>query len=195
VVPGQWLHRFASRCCSRSTREAIIEPLLADFQHQWMATDGIIGSGGALIRGYLAFWFTLMICAMRATLTAVASAPARLTVERVFVGLYALGIVFVIVYGFAWVRTGTLDPTAGLMAIRKLLAVFGPGLLLGHLWPRARHAATRLLVLGAFACAMAAAFWINPEGAIGIAIYNLLYLAIIWPGVFFVWWLRRKRWV
>lgn len=195
MVPGRWLHRCASRCCSRPTREAIIEPLLADFQQQWMATDGVASLGSALIRGYAAFWSTLAICAMRSTLTALFRAPSRLTFERVFVGLYALGIVWVIVYGFAWVRTGTLDPTAGSIAIRKLLAIFGPGLLFGHFWPRARRVGTRLLVLGAFVCAMGVAFRINAEGATGIAIYNLLYLAIVWPGIFFVWWLRKKRWV
>ena len=180
MVPGRWLHRLASRWCSTSTREQIVEPLLSDFQHQWIADDRRTSRAITLVRGYLAFWQTLALCSLRATAHLAVKAPSRLTFERLFVGTYAVAIVLVIVFGFAWVRTGTLDPTAGMIAIRRLSATFGPGLFLGRYWPRARSMRTRLLVLVAFSCAVGLGCWINTDGRIAIPLYSLLYLGLVW---------------
>jgi len=139
------------------------------------------------IRGYWAFWQTLAICSLRASIDALATAPSSLTFERVLVGSYAVAIVLVIVYGFAWVPTGTLDPAFGLIAIRKLAATFGPGLFVTRYWRQATGWSSRALVLLTFIGAVGIVCWLNPEDRVGLALYNLLYgafvlyLSLIWP--------------
>ena len=178
MIPGRWLHRFASFWCDTTTREQIVEPLLSDLQHQWI--DDSSHRANTLLRGYLAFWQTLALCGWRAGWHSLLTAPSRITFERIFVWAYAIGIVLVIVFGFAWVRTGTLDSTAGMIAIRKLTVTFGPGLFLSHYWPRARRPQTRALVLFAFASAMAVGYWIDSDLRLGPVLYNLLYLPLVW---------------
>lgn len=178
MIPGRWLHRFASFWCGTATREQIVEPLLSDFQHQWIEARG--RRVMTLLRGYLAFWQTLALCTLRGGWHWLLTAPSRITFERIFVWAYAVGIVLVIVFGFAWVRTGTLDSTAGLVAIRKLIATFGPGLFLSHYWPRARRLQTRTLVLFGFASGIALGYWIDSDGHLGPVLYNLLYLPLVW---------------
>ena len=194
MLPGRWLCRLASRCCSAPTREQILEPLLSDFQHQWIGSPTRTKRVFTLVHGYLAFWQTLAICVLRAVANFLLNAPARLTFERMFVGTYAAAIVLVIVYGFSWVRTGTLDPTFGLTAIRKLFAMFGPGLFITHYGARATSLRARLLVLATYISALGISWWINPDDRIGLTLYNFLYLGIVvylrlvWPR------LLAKRW-
>ncbi len=178
MIPGRWLHRFSSFWCGTTTREQIVEPLLSDFQHQWIEATGHRVS--TLLRGYLAFWQTLALCTLRGGMDWLLTAPSRITFERIFVWMYGVGIVLVIVFGFAWVRTGTLDATAGLIAIRKLTATFGPGLFLSRYWPRARHLRAKAFVLFGFACAIGFGCWINSDGRMGLLLYNLLYLGLAW---------------
>lgn len=174
----RWLHRCASCCCSASTREQIVEPFLADFERQW--EDHARPPFRALLRAYCAFWQMMAICALRASLRWLVEAPSRFTFERIFVATYGVAIVLVIVYGFAWVRTGVLDATAGLIAIRKLIAMFGPGLLLAQSWRRAHRLRSRLLVLATFVAAIGAGYWLSGADGLGLALYNLLYLPIVW---------------
>jgi len=91
------------------------------------------------------------------------------------------------VYGFTWVRTGTLDPAFGLIAIRKLAATFGPGLLVTRYWKQATCWSSRALVLLVFIVAVGLGCWLNPEDRVRLVRYNLsygvfvLYLSLVWP--------------
>ena len=179
MMPGRWLHRLAGRCCAVLTREQIVEPLLADLQHQWLTSSSRIGRARTLIRGYAAFWQTLAFCGGRASARALTTVPAHITFEKAFIGFYAIAIVMVILFGFAWVRTGDLtNPTEGLIIIRHLAAAFGPGFLLNRYWPRAGGRRGKILVAIVFASAAALSWWMNPDFRLGSAFYNVLYLCI-----------------
>jgi hypothetical protein len=171
MVPGRWLHRVASRWLSASTHERIFEPLLADFQHQWVTAPDRRSRMSTLVRGYVAFWQAAALCGART----VAMAPSRITLEKAVIGLYASAIVLVILFGFTWVRTGNLDPAAGWVAIRKLTAVFGPGFLLGRSWPKAIDGRGKTLVLLSFSGAIGIACWINGGSRLFVTLCNFLY--------------------
>lgn len=60
MQPGRLLHALARRCPD-AMRERVLEPLIADLQHEWQITRSV----RRLARGYVAFWLTFALCAGR----------------------------------------------------------------------------------------------------------------------------------
>jgi len=56
MIPGRALHRLATTFCSRAFCERAMEPLLADFQHEWLSANGYLRRTLTLVSGYAAFW-------------------------------------------------------------------------------------------------------------------------------------------
>jgi hypothetical protein len=64
MSPGACLRRWANRMCSPRTMERLIDPLIADLQHEYEEANraGPTWRGRvALVRGYLAFWRVLAL--------------------------------------------------------------------------------------------------------------------------------------
>ena len=61
---GRRLHNWASRLCSARTMEQVIDPVIADLQHehdQAKATRQTLRTSIVLLRGYCAFWTVLTV--------------------------------------------------------------------------------------------------------------------------------------
>ena len=59
MIPGRRLRRWAIRVCAVSTLQRLIDPVIADLQHEYAraeATRQRLRAGIALLRGYCAFW-------------------------------------------------------------------------------------------------------------------------------------------
>ena len=46
-LPGQWLRDVAQRFCSPATLEHLVDPNLADLQHEWSRAGGRTSRAGA----------------------------------------------------------------------------------------------------------------------------------------------------
>jgi hypothetical protein len=66
MIPGRALHRLAVGLCSRAFCERVVEPLLADFQHEWLSAPRRWHRLLTLVSGYAAFWRTFGLHALRA---------------------------------------------------------------------------------------------------------------------------------
>jgi hypothetical protein len=60
-MPGRFLHRLAHGCSDR-VRLNVLEPLIADFQHEWSVGHSLAGGIVLLGRGYGAFWRSFVWC-------------------------------------------------------------------------------------------------------------------------------------
>jgi hypothetical protein len=71
--PGDRLRAFARRFCAADTMTRIVDPLIADLQHDdaSAANSGRACRARRRLAGYAAFWTTLTICATRASSTGV----------------------------------------------------------------------------------------------------------------------------
>jgi len=59
MTTGRRLHRWAGRLCSARTMEQLIDPMIADLQHEHeraKATGQLLRTGIVLLRGYSVFW-------------------------------------------------------------------------------------------------------------------------------------------
>ena len=65
MMPGRLLHRIAIALCSRAFCQRVVEPLLADLQHEWSQATGLHRLE-ALASGYAAFWRAFGSHALRA---------------------------------------------------------------------------------------------------------------------------------
>jgi hypothetical protein len=125
MLPGALLHRIATRYCSPTTCERVIEPLIADFQREWLSADRPASRAIARIRGYTSFWQTLLLCGARATPQILTTRPVPFAIR----GLIAVAFPLAVVFGVGWFRTGRISWSEG---IRE------PGLVpfwLGGFWP------------------------------------------------------------
>jgi hypothetical protein len=64
MSPGACLRRWANRMCSPRTTERLIDPVIADLQHEYEQANGAGPTWRgrvALVRGYLAFWRVLAL--------------------------------------------------------------------------------------------------------------------------------------
>ncbi len=59
--PGTTLHRIARLTCTRDRCDRVLEPALADLQHEWAASN----SWWVLVRSYVAFWQSWGACVLR----------------------------------------------------------------------------------------------------------------------------------
>jgi hypothetical protein len=66
MIPGRALHRLAIALCSPAFCEQVVEPLLADFQHECLRAIGRWRRLLTLVSGYGAFWRTFGAHALRA---------------------------------------------------------------------------------------------------------------------------------
>ena len=89
--PGSWLRSAAARVCRRSTRERIVDPILADLRVEYLESRSRSASrrSWVLLRAYAAFWMALMVHALTS-----AFGPSRHGDESAFrrtVGFSTLG--------------------------------------------------------------------------------------------------------
>ena len=105
MIPGRTLHRVAAFLCSPEFCRRVVEPLLADCQHEWRHASGLSRRARALASGYGAFWCSLGIHALNVWL----SEMAGLTWRDAF-PFPASYILLIIATSFAgtWMRTGTI---------------------------------------------------------------------------------------
>lgn len=68
-MPGRHLHHLACVLCNVSLRENVVEPAIADFQHQYAASAGTVARTHALVVGYITVWQTLAWCLIRDALS------------------------------------------------------------------------------------------------------------------------------
>ena len=61
MKPGAVLHRMARVTCTSDCYERVLEPALADLQHEWHGAH----SRSALLRNYAAFWQSWGACVLR----------------------------------------------------------------------------------------------------------------------------------
>jgi hypothetical protein len=62
MTPGLWLHRIARAVCSTESCRQVLEPAIADVQHDYARSADSVRRGQALLRGYAAFWQSLAWC-------------------------------------------------------------------------------------------------------------------------------------
>ena len=67
MIPGRTLHRLATTLCSPAFCERVVEPLLADFQFEWLFAKGRWYRALALVSGYAAFWRAFSAHTLRAS--------------------------------------------------------------------------------------------------------------------------------
>jgi hypothetical protein len=64
MTTGRLLRKWAKRVCSARTMEQLIDPVIADLQHEYArtkATRQMLRAGIVLLRGYCAFWIVLAV--------------------------------------------------------------------------------------------------------------------------------------
>jgi hypothetical protein len=105
MIPGRALHRLAHALCSPAFCERVLDPLLADFQHEWLHTKGFLRRVLRLASGYGAFWCTFVIHAARAWWSEILGMSWRDAFP--FPGVLAIFIVSLSL-SHAWVKTGSL---------------------------------------------------------------------------------------
>ena len=109
MLPGTFLHRLSRRSLSQTTVESVIEPLLADFQHEWKMARTSGTRTAVLVRGYLAFWCS-MIRSTPEMLYALGSGAFHHAMGRLLMVLVSmLFITFVMMNIPNWVRTGSFS--------------------------------------------------------------------------------------
>lgn len=107
MLPGTLLHRVATRYCSPTTCERVIEPLIADLQREWLSADRPAQRVMARIRGYASFWQTFFLCGARATPRILTTRPLPIAVRTIILIAYCVAFVF----GVGWFRTGRISWT------------------------------------------------------------------------------------
>ena len=170
--PGRLLHRL-SIACSTATRERVLEPLLADLQHEWADRRDV----PSLLSGYIAFWAALALCSTRAALAEARRPPSTDLAVHAAVGfgvavaaaaivetaiLYALTAARPLLAPELGLRPFLLIDQARALALAVPLATL-PALLYGRSradHPRAADAA-KLIVIGV-ALSVAVTGWITP---------------------------------
>lgn len=105
MIPGRVLHRVAAALCSPVFCERVVEPLLADFQHEWLYAAGLSQRMLTLANGYGAFWCTFAIHAARAWRNEILGMSWRDAFP--FPGVLAIFIVSLSL-SHAWVKTGSV---------------------------------------------------------------------------------------
>jgi hypothetical protein len=105
MIPGRTLHRLAVMFCSPAFAQRVIEPLLADLQHEWLRTQRFRERLSILASGYSAFWCTFVLHAARAWRDEILGMTWRDAFP--FPGVLAITAVSINLAG-AWVRTGTV---------------------------------------------------------------------------------------
>lgn len=86
-LPGQGLREVARKFCSPATLEHVVDPIVADMQHEWIDARGRspVARGYARLRGYAAFTRALALhAAMGATRHLVRNAFGATAEERTF---------------------------------------------------------------------------------------------------------------
>jgi len=64
MTTGRRLRQWANRVCSARTMEQLIDPVIADLQHEYertKATGQVLRAGFVLLRGHCAFWTVMMV--------------------------------------------------------------------------------------------------------------------------------------
>lgn len=64
MTTGRRLRQWANRVCSARTMEQLIDPVIADLQHEYertKATGQVLRAGFVLLRGHCAFWTVVMV--------------------------------------------------------------------------------------------------------------------------------------
>jgi hypothetical protein len=78
MTPGRLLHSLAHWCPDRA-RVQVLEPLVADLQHEWSASRRV----GRLLRGYVAFCWAFAVCVGQSVAREAVRPPPRIFSMRV----------------------------------------------------------------------------------------------------------------
>lgn len=105
MIPGRALHRVAVALCSPAFCQRVVEPLLADLQHEWWAAEGFLRCARILVSGYGAFWRTFAFHALRAWRDEILGMTWRDAFPHP--GILAITALSINLAG-EWVRTGTV---------------------------------------------------------------------------------------
>src|SRR5262245_44511714 len=65
--PGAWLHAILRRWADRRTFEEVIEPTIADLQHEVTAATTAWSQRATVIRGYGSLFRVLVVCGLQST--------------------------------------------------------------------------------------------------------------------------------
>jgi hypothetical protein len=126
MMPGRLLHRLATAWCSADMRERVVEPLLADCQHEWLGASTLGGRLSAVARCWAAFWIALAGCLahdMRHDMDGF----AKRVVAPVGMAGFWVTVFLIMVGGRSWVRDGRVDE-AELSRNVRLMSAYLPAL-------------------------------------------------------------------
>src|SRR5262249_54508891 len=109
MMPGRALHRLALRLLPADICQRVIEPHIADFQHEWSVTPSGLSRMLVLLRWYGAFWWTFACCAGQAAIQQMCGMTGKLILIATLqlVGRSPIDAVPI------WVHTGRVDFVAG----------------------------------------------------------------------------------
>jgi hypothetical protein len=106
MLPGDLLHRIATRSCSTTTCERVIEPLIADLQREWLAADSKTGRAAARLHGYGAFWQALFRCGLAAAEQILTTRPSSHRLRQAGRFLVIVPVFVMTAYTIGWMETG-----------------------------------------------------------------------------------------
>ncbi len=135
MIPGRILHRLAAVLFAPVFCERVLEPLLADFQHEWLHAEGYLRRTLTLLSGYGAFWCAFALHAARAWRHEIAGMTWRDAFP--FPGVIAIVIVLIAV-SERWVRTGAASGARFDLIDTRLMWATVPIALMQRCWPTLR---------------------------------------------------------
>ncbi len=117
---GHVLHWIARVTCGPELTESVVEPLLADLQHEIQEAPTAFARSVARVRAILAFWKTLLLCCAQDA----AVWPLKLPPDRAF--FWCAGVALALVGGAGphWVRTGEFSLVVALAKISRVVVIY-----------------------------------------------------------------------
>jgi Lipopolysaccharide export system permease LptF/LptG len=104
MIPGQKLHRLATRICSAKTLERVVEPAIADLQKEYcgVATGRVFLRAWILFVGYCAALRVMVACALSVSIGSDAERRALVSTLAWSVGMLVVIAVLLILPPFFW---------------------------------------------------------------------------------------------
>jgi hypothetical protein len=169
MMPGRFLHRLARRLLPTGACESVLEPLLADLQHEWQhPTERLLDRAWRLAHGYWAFWVALGFCGVRTMLRGAVS-PVEIEAARPAAIGFAIAACGIAVLRYA-VSSNYRQQPLGILALGQLSTlgfsvVFAmvPAFMYARPQPhRAWNPTTSRLLIAGIAISIVCVGWVGP---------------------------------
>ncbi len=142
MIPGHLLHRVAVVVCSPAFCDHVVEPLLADLQHEWVEASTLRIRTSACIHGYASFWVALAGGLINDARFDFSGFKSRVAIPLAFMGLMA-GLVLIGSGARSWVETGRVNWSEALEGLGWMSGLV-ISIVVGRY--RARHAERRAVL-------------------------------------------------